>query len=180
MSEGPSGVIPRGSSAYLRWSPTPGFPASMNRPRVLYVMGSLVANDLGEEIVTILGRLSRAQFDPRVVTLGGREELRERIQEMKVRTHSLGLVGPIGTVRAVSQVRTLIRKTGVDLVHGVGSWGGAVAQLAAPRDVAVVRSVTRPPNHEKDLRGRLLRHLERRARGRVSTRFVVPSGARRS
>jgi len=147
----------------------------MNRPRVLYVMGSLVANDLGEEIVTILGRLSRAQFDPRVVTLGGREELRERIQEMKVRTYSLGLVGPIGTVRAVSQVRALIRKTGVDLVHGVGSWGGAVAQLAAPRDVAVVRSVTRPPNHEKDLRGRLLRHLERRARGRVSTRFVVPN-----
>ena len=45
----------------------------MDRPRVLYVMGSLVANDLGEEIVTILGRLSRAQFDPRVVTLGGRE-----------------------------------------------------------------------------------------------------------
>jgi glycosyltransferase involved in cell wall biosynthesis len=147
----------------------------MNRPRVLYVMGSLVANDLGEEIVTILGRLSRAQFDPRVVTLGGREELRERIQEMKVRTYSLGLVGPIGTLQAVSKVRSLIRKTGVDLVHGVGSWGGAVAQLAAPRDIAVVRTVTRPPNHEKDLRGRLLRHLERRARGRVSTRFVVPN-----
>lgn len=41
----------------------------MNRPRVLCVMGSLAANDLGEEVVAILGRLSRAQFDARVVAL---------------------------------------------------------------------------------------------------------------
>lgn len=146
------------------------------RPRVLYVMGSLAANDLGEEVVTILGRLSRSAFEPAVVTLGGRDELRERVQEMKVRTHSFGLAGPFGTLRAVSRTRALIRKTGVDLVHGYGSWGGAVAQLAAPEDVAAVRTVTRPPTHEKDLRGRLLRHLERRARGRVfGTRYVVPN-----
>jgi Glycosyl transferase 4-like domain/Glycosyl transferases group 1 len=147
----------------------------MSRPRVLYIMGSLAANDLGDEVVAILGRLSRSSFDPRVVTLGGREELGARVREMKVTTHSLGLVGPLGTLQAVSRVRDLITRTGVDIVHGFGSWGGAVAQLAAPRDVAVVRSVTRPPNHEKDLRGRLLRHLERRARGRHETRFVVPN-----
>ena len=147
----------------------------MDRPRVLYVLGSLVANDLGEEIVTILGRLSRAQFDPRVVTLGGREELRERVQEMKVRTYSLGLVGPVGTLRAPGKVHQLIRSTGVDIVHGFGSWGGAVAQLAAPKRVGIVRSVTRPPNHEKDVRGRLLRHLERRARSAHRTHFVVPN-----
>ena len=57
----------------------------MDRPRVLYVMGSLVANDLGEEIVTILGRLSRAQFDPRVVTLGGRDQ----IQPLQLKTSGL-------------------------------------------------------------------------------------------
>ena len=147
----------------------------MSRPKILYVMGSLVANDVGEEMVAILGRLSRSSFDPRVVTLGGREELKERIEEMKVRTHSLGLVGPLGTLQAVGKVRDLIQKTGVDVVHGYGSWGGAVAQLAAPKDVGVVRSVTRPPNHEKDLRGRLLRVLERRARSRHQTRFVVPN-----
>ncbi|MGB1658407.1 MAG: glycosyltransferase family 4 protein [Longimicrobiales bacterium] len=147
----------------------------MSRPKILYVMGSLVANDVGEEMVTVLGRLSRSSFDPRVVTLGGREELKERIEEMKVRTYSLGLVGPLGALRAVGKVRNLIRTTGVDVVHGYGSWGGAVAQLAAPRDVGVVRSVSRPPKHEKDLRGRILRALERRARGRHRTRFVVPN-----
>lgn len=147
----------------------------MDRPRVLYVMGSLVANDLGEEIVTILGRLSRAQFDPRVVTLGGREELRDQVQEMKVRTYSLGLVGPLGTIRAVGKVRKLIKQTGADIVHGFGSWGGAVAQLAAPPNVGIVRSVTRPPNNEKDFRGRLLRHLERRARKAHRTHFIVPN-----
>ncbi len=147
----------------------------MSRPRVLYIMGSLAANDLGDEVVTILGRISRSSFDPRVVTLGGREDLRERVQEMKVTTHSLGLVGALGALQAVSKTRDLIRKTGIDIVHGYGSWGGAVAQLAAPKDVAVVRTVTRPPNHEKDFRGRVLRYLERRARGRVGTHFVVPN-----
>ncbi len=110
-----------------------------------------------------------------MVTLGGREELRERILEMQVRTHSLGLVGPIGTVRAVSRVQKLVERNGIALVHGFGSWGGAVAQLAAPKDVAIVRSVSRPPNHEKDLRGRALRWLERRARSRHRTRFIVPN-----
>lgn len=151
----------------------------MSRPRVLYILGSLAANDLGDELVTILGRLSRADFDPMVVTLGGQDDLRERVQEMKVPTYSLGLVGPMGAFRAVSQVRALIKRVGVDVVHGYGSWGGAVAQLAAPRDVAVVRTVTRPPNHEKDIRGRVLQYLERRARSRVATRFVVPNEASR-
>lgn len=147
----------------------------MSRPRVLYILASLAANDVGDEIVAILGKLSRSEFEPSVVTLGGREDLKQRIEEMKVRTHSLNLVGPMGILRAVPKVRALVRRVGADVVHGYGSWGGAVAQIAAPEDVAVVRTVTRAPNHEKDLRGRLLRHLERRARGRVHTRFIVPN-----
>ena len=147
----------------------------MSRPRILYVLSSLAANDLGDEIVTILGRLSRSRFEPCVVTLGGREDLKRRIDEMQVRQTTLGLAGPIGALRAVGKVRKLIIETGPDVVHGYGSWGGSVAQLASPKEVAVVRSVTRPPTHEKDLRGRVLKHLERRARSRVSTYFVVPN-----
>ena len=147
----------------------------MSRPRVLYILGSLAANDLGEEIVAILSHLSQSSFDPSVVTLGGREDLRARVDELKVPTYSLALGGPIGTLRAVSKARDVIRTAGADIVHGYGSWGGAVAQLATPKDVAVVRSVSRPPNHERDLRGRVLRHLEGRARSRVATRYVVPN-----
>ena len=51
----------------------------MTRPRVPHVLGSLAANDVGEEIVTILGRLSRSEFDPRVVRLRG------RVQEMPIK-----------------------------------------------------------------------------------------------
>lgn len=147
----------------------------MSRPRILYILSSLAANDLGDEIVTVLGRLSRSEFEPRVIALGGREELLGRIVEMKVRCYPLGLAGPVGAYRAVRKTRTLLDKLGPAVVHGYGSWGGAVAQLAAPRDVPVVRSVTRPPNHEGDLRGRVLRHLERRARSRAGTRFIVPN-----
>ncbi|MEQ1856123.1 MAG: glycosyltransferase family 4 protein [Longimicrobiales bacterium] len=148
----------------------------MSRPRILYVLSSLAANDLGDEIVSILSRLSRSEFEPRVVALGGREDLLRRIVELKVKTDSFGLAGPIGAFRAVSKVKGLIARDGADVVHAFGSWGGAVAQLAAPAGTAVVRSVTHPPNHEKDLRGRILRYLERRARPRgASTRFVVPN-----
>ncbi len=109
----------------------------MSRPKILYVMGSLVANDVGEEMVAILGRLSRSSFEPRVVTLGGREELNQQIQGMKVLTSTLGLVGPLGTVQAVGKVRDLIRESGVDVLHGCASWGGALAELAAPREVGL-------------------------------------------
>jgi glycosyltransferase involved in cell wall biosynthesis len=148
----------------------------MSRPRILYVLSSLAANDLGDEIVSILSRLSRADFEPRVVALGGREDLMRRIMELKVATTSLGLTGPIGAFRAVSKLKRLMARDGADVLHAYGSWGGAVAQLASPDGVPVVRSVTHPPNHEKDVRGRVLRHLEKRARGLAGrTRFVVPN-----
>ena len=114
----------------------------MSRPRILYVLSSLAANDLGDEIVTVLGRLSRSEFEPRVIALGGREELLGRILEMKVRCYSLGLAGALGAYRAVGKTRLLLDKLGPAVVHGYGSWGGAVAQLATARDVPVVRSVT--------------------------------------
>lgn len=148
----------------------------MSRPRILYVLSSLAANDLGDEIVSVLGRLPRSEFDPRVVALGGREDLLRRIVEMKVATTSLGLAGPVGAWRAVSKVKRLVAKDGADVLHAYGSWGGAVAQLASPDGVPVVRSVMQPPNHENDLRGRILRHLEQRARVTAGqTRFVVPN-----
>jgi glycosyltransferase involved in cell wall biosynthesis len=148
----------------------------VSRPRILYVLSSLAANDLGDEIVSILSRLSRAEFEPRVVALGGREDLMRRIVELKVATSSLGLTGPLGAFRAVSKVKRLLARDGADILHAYGSWGGAVAQLASPEGVHVVRSVTHPPNHEKDVRGRVLRHLEKRARGLAGrTRFVVPN-----
>lgn len=147
----------------------------MSRPRILYILSSLAANDLGDEIVTILGRLSRSEFEPRVIALGGKEELLGRLVEMKVQCHPLGLSGVMGAYRAVGKARALLRELGPAVVHGYGSWGGAVAQLAAAHHMPVVRSVTRPPNHETDLRGRVLQHLERRARSRAATRFVVPN-----
>lgn len=150
----------------------------MSRPRIVYVLGSLAANDVGEEVVAILGRLSRAQFDPRVITLGGRDDLRERVRELKVRAYGLELAGPLGTWRAVGKVQRLLAAIEADVLHGYGSWGGAVAQLAAPRDVAVVRSVRRAPTRERDMRGRVLRALERRAaRQRADTYFIVPDEA---
>ncbi len=146
-----------------------------NRPRVFYILGSLEANDMGEEIVAILGRLSRSTFEPRVIALGGREDLRERIAQMKVRVYPLGLSGPLGVVLAISKVRSILKSMDAEIVHGFGSWGGSVAALAAPKGVGVVRSVSRPPPSGSDLRGWLLGLMERGAARREGTHFVVPS-----
>ncbi len=144
------------------------------RPRVFFVLGSLEANDWGEEIVSILGRLSRSTFEPRVIALGGREDLRERIADMKVRVYPLGLSGPLGVLLAVPKVRRMLKQMEADVVHGFGSWGGAVAALAAPKDVGVVRSVSRPPASGRDLKGLILGWLERRAARRSGVHYVVP------
>ena len=84
--------------------------------------GSFLSEHFGDEIVNILSRLPRAEFDPRVVALGGREDLVRRILELKVNTTSLGLSGPIGALRAVSKVKRLIAKDGADVLHAYGSW----------------------------------------------------------
>jgi len=147
----------------------------MSRTRVLYVLSSLAANDLGDEVVSILGKLPRGHFEPTVAVLGGREDLRASLEALEVPQHFLGLASPVEVLRAVGIVRRVVTRVAPDIVHGFGSWGGAVAQLAASKDVAVVRSVTRPPNHETDARGRVLQLLERRARSRVSTYWVVPN-----
>ena len=149
------------------------------RPRVFYVLGSLEVDDTGDEVVTILGRLSRAAFDPRVITLGGHDDLRERMARSKVRVYSLGLSGPLGLAWSVWKVRGLLRSMEAHVVHGFGPWGGAVAELAAPKGCAVVRSVEGPPDPPPGLDGRVLGFLEGRAAGHPSTHFVVPADAGR-
>ncbi|MFQ5536415.1 MAG: glycosyltransferase family 4 protein [Gemmatimonadota bacterium] len=151
----------------------------MARPRLFYVLGSLEANDTGDEIVTILGRLSRARFEPRVIGLGGSDELRERIARMKVRVYPLGLSGPLGALLAVWKVRSLLKSMDAEVVHGFGAWGGAVAALAAPAGVSVVRSVSRPPVSGSDLRGWILGLMERRAAKRDGIHYLVPDEAAR-
>lgn len=151
----------------------------MSRSRLFFVLASLEANDTGDEIVTLLGRLSRARLEPRVIALGERDDLQERIVEMKVRVYPLGLSGLLGTASAIPRSRRLLKDMHADVVHGFGAWGGAVARLAAPRGVPVVRSVSRPPNHDSDARGRLLQMMEGRARSRLGTRFIVPNEASR-
>lgn len=152
----------------------------MSRLRVFYVLESLEPSDTTDELVSVLGRLSRASFEPRVIALGGSDELRERIASMKVRVYPLGLSGPLGTLLAVPRVRKLLRGMDADVVHGFGPWGGAVAVLAAPDQVARIRSVTEPPTTTGDLTGWLVRFLDGRAARRAGTHYVVPDETLRS
>ena len=146
----------------------------MSRLRVFYVLDTLEASDTGDELVSILGRLSRASFEPRVIALGGSEEMRERIADMKVRVYPLGLSGPMGMVMAVPRVRRLLRSMDADVVHGFGSWAGAVAVLAAPEGAARLRSVVAPPASRVDGARRLVTFLEGRAARRPGTHYVIP------
>lgn len=147
----------------------------MSRLRVFYVLESLEANDTGDEILSILGRLSRASFEPRVIALGGSEALREAIASMKVRVYPLGLAGPSGVVLGVPRVRRLLRGMDADVAHGFGPRAGATAVLAAPAGVATVRTVSAPPAAHPGLEGWLVRALDRRAARRSEVQYVVPA-----
>lgn len=151
----------------------------MSRARVFFVVGSLEANDTGDELVSILSRLSRASFEPRVVSLGRADELRGRIVGMKVRVYPLGLSGALGEVLAVPRLGKLLRSMDAEVVHAFGSWAGSVAALAAPRGVPVLRSVSDPPASRGGLEGWLLSFLERRAAQREGVHYLVPDEASR-
>lgn len=151
----------------------------MNRPRLFYVLDSLEENEVGDQVATLLGRLPRSRYEPRVVALGPRGSLGSRIREMKVTVHRLELAGPLGAALAVPRLRRLLRGLRAEVLHAFQPWSGTVAQLAAPRGARVFRWVRGFPARPRTVEERVQAWLERRAAGR-SGRTVVASdeGAR--
>ena len=92
----------------------------------------------------------------------------------------LSTIGPKYAVAfcltAPSRLKVVLASVmGIEQGRSEGDWLALHSVLAAGPSVPVVRSVTRPPNHEGDLRGQVLRYLERGARSRAGTRFIVPN-----
>ncbi len=145
----------------------------MTRRRVFYVLDSLEANDVSLNVVTLLGRLARSRFDPRVVSLGGDDELWPTLREMKVSVYRLGLTGSLGMVRAVPRLRRVFRGLAPDLVHACEPWAAAAARLAVPDGVPFVRTFGRRSTIEGRVRSRLMSVMERRALRRGASRTLV-------
>jgi glycosyltransferase involved in cell wall biosynthesis len=145
----------------------------MSRPRLFFILDSLEEDEVGEQVEILLGRLSRARFEPRVVSLGPRGSLGSRLREMKVTVHRLDLSGAMGALVAVPRLRKLLAGLGADLLQTFQPWSGTVAQLAAPRGVEVFRWVQgmapRPANMEE----RLKAWLERRASLHRKRHFIA-------
>lgn len=146
----------------------------MSRPLLLYVLDSLEEDDVGDQVVTLLGRLSRSRYEPRVVALGPRGSLGGRIREMKVTVHRLDLSGPVGSLMAVPRLRRLLVGLKADILHAFQPWSGAVAQLAAPRGVRVFRTVDESESAPSSMGSRLGAALARSALTRGNGRFFVP------
>lgn len=146
----------------------------MSRPLLLYILDSLEDDDTGDEVVTLLGRLPRSRFEPRVVALGPRGSLGGRIREMKVTVHRLDLSGPTGSLMAVPRLRRLVTGLGAEILHAFQPWSGAVAQLAAPKGVRVFRTVDESRAGSSGMGSRLGSVLARGALTRGNGRFFVP------
>ena len=145
----------------------------MSRPRLFYVLDSLEENEVGEQVATLLGRLSRARFEPRVVALDPRGSLDARLREMKVTVHRMELSGTMGAVLAVPRLRRLLAGLHADILQTFQPWSGTVAQLAAPPGVEVFRWVQGLGSAPTTAEGRLKGWLERRASRRRSGRFIA-------
>lgn len=153
----------------------------MNRIRLFYILDSLEENEVGDQVATLLGRIPRSRYEPRVVALGPRGALGTRIREMKVTVHRLELTGSLGAVLAVPRLRRLLQGLKGDVLHAFQPWSGAVAQLAAPRGARVHRWVRGLPTEPRSLEERLQAWVERRAAHRPDRRvYASDEGARQA
>ena len=151
----------------------------MNRPRLFYVLDSLEENEVGDQVATLLSRISRSRYEPRVVALGPAGSLGSRIREMKVTVHRLELSGAMGALLAVPRLRKLLAGLKGEILHTFQPWSGAVAQLAAPGDTRVFRWIQGYSPEPQTLEERLQAWVERRAAFRTGRHFVVSDeGAR--
>ena len=147
----------------------------VTRRRVFFVLDSLDEDDVGDHVATLLGRLSRARYEPRVVTLKGEGPLGPRLRDMRVTIHALPGGGRLDPVLAVPRLRKILTGLEADLIHAVHHVSGAVAELAAPRGVPVVRFVPRLRSKADPLATRLAAAMEGLAARRRNVRFVVGS-----
>ena len=145
----------------------------MNRSRLFFVLDSLEENEVADQVATLLGRLPRSLFDPRVVALGPRGSLGSRLREMMITVHRLELSGAAGALLAVPRLRRLLQGLKADILHAFQPWSGTVAQLAAPRGARVYRWVRGFPPAARTLEERLQAWMERRAAFRSGRRVVV-------
>lgn len=149
--------------------------SGVRRRRVFFVLDSLDEDDVGDHVATLLGRLSRARYEPRVVTLKGEGPLGPRIRDMRVTIHSLPGGGKLDPILVVPRLRKILTRLEADLVHASHHVSGAVAELAAPRGVPVVRFVPRLRSKADPLVTRLAAAMESLAARHRNVRFVVGS-----
>ncbi|HSG46786.1 MAG TPA: glycosyltransferase [Longimicrobiales bacterium] len=145
----------------------------MSRPRLFYILDSLEENEVGDHVVTLLGRLPRSRFEPRVVSLGPKGTLGDRLRESKVPVHELELSGAMGALMAVPRLRKLLGRLNAQILQTFQPWSGTVAQLAAPRDAQVFRWVEGFPPAPASMEERLQAWLERRASMRRKRHFIT-------
>lgn len=146
----------------------------MTRPRLFYVLDSLEENEVGDQVATLLSRISRRRYEPRVVALGPQGLLGSRIREMKVTVHRMELTGSMGALLAVPRLRKLLSGLRGEILHTFQPWSGAVAQLSAPAGTRVYRWVQGyAPTPPRTLEERLQAWVERRAVFKSGPRFVV-------
>jgi glycosyltransferase involved in cell wall biosynthesis len=151
----------------------------MTRPRLFYVLDSLEENEVGDQVATLLGRIPRSRYEPRVVSLGPRGSLGSRIREMRVTVHRLELTGALGAVLAVPRLARLLKGLKCEILHAFQPWSGAVAQLAAPRGARVYRWVRGFPAEPHTAEEHFQTWVERRAAHRSGRRvFASDEGAR--
>ena len=149
--------------------------ADVKRRRVFFILDSLEDDDVGEHVATLLGRLSRSRFEPRVLTLTGEGPLGQRIRDMRVTVHTLPVDSRVDRLLVIPRVRKMLARLEADLVHAFHHVSGAVAELATPRGVPVVRYVPRLRSKSDPLMTRLAGAMEAIAAHHRSVRFVVGS-----
>ncbi len=118
---------------------------SSPRPlRVLHIIPDLYIAGAEMKLYKLLTATSSERFAPTVITMRDKGELRQRIEELGIPLHNLGIRGSLPGPRAVNRLVQIVRQTRPEVIHGWMYHGSLAAQFAAafsPERPGVVWSV---------------------------------------
>jgi glycosyltransferase involved in cell wall biosynthesis len=112
--------------------------------RVVHIINDLTVGGAEMMLYKLLSSTDHTRYNKTVVTLSAGSDLRERIEQLGVRVHCVGMRAPAPSPASLLRLVRLVRRLDPDLIQGWMYYGNLGAQLAAsfsPRAPATVWNV---------------------------------------
>ncbi|MBA3442752.1 MAG: glycosyltransferase [Pyrinomonadaceae bacterium] len=122
--------------------------SSANRIKTLHVINDLSIGGAEMMLYKLLSAINRTRFDPVVISLMNRGELRSRIEALDIPVYTVGMKPGVPTPVSIWRLIRLVRRLAPDLIQGWLPHANLAAQLTsmfAPGQVSVLWKISHTP-----------------------------------